>query len=283
MSGMTLCLFASTPDIAPLGFIVKVLTGPFDTIAQTAIAWGYDGIEFMPDPEHVPDPMKCERALKSAGAQMPVVNSGRIFAQGLALLHQEATIRQRAMTGFKAMLDFGGYFRSKVHLGIARGSGIPGASRAEMDGMAEDIFRELTDHAEQTGATIVLEPAESNLTSYINTMADVMAWVDRIASPAFRPMLDTHQLYGAEASVESGIRAARGMAQHIHLYDPSRWPPGVRTGTETLDWLHIAHVLREEGFSGSGSVVLIDQGDPESSARASAAYLRRLFREPRQE
>jgi hypothetical protein len=50
MSVLPLCLFASTPDIIPLGFMVKVLTGTPGEIAGHAVDWGYDGIEFMPDP-----------------------------------------------------------------------------------------------------------------------------------------------------------------------------------------------------------------------------------------
>jgi sugar phosphate isomerase/epimerase len=277
MPPIRLCLFASTPDFLALGFLVKVLTGTPDELGRTAVAWGYDGIEFMPDPERVPDPIAFEKALAPTGAVMPVVNSGRIAAQKLALIHEDAEIRRRALQGFKAMLDFGGHFRSRVHLGICRGRGIPGASKAEMDRMAEDVFRELAAHAERAGATILLEAAETEFTSYINTMDEVMAWVDRIGSPAFAPMLDTHQLYGAERSIEAGIRAARGRAQHIHLFEPSRYPPGVLVGKPILDWPRIGQLLREEGLPGSASVVIASEGDPEPVARASVAYLRRLF------
>jgi sugar phosphate isomerase/epimerase len=217
-----------------------------------------------------------EDALKLAGASMPVVNSGRILAQGMALLHQDPTTRRRALTGFKRMLDFAGHFRSRVHLGIARGGAIPGASQAAMDGMADDLFRDLTAHAERVGATILLEPAEGG-TAYIQTMQEVLAWVERIHSSVFRAMLDTHQLVKVEQSIEAGIRAARGQAEHIHLYDPSRRPPGLGSGEAALDWPHIAGILREEGFQGSGSVVIAAEGDPEAGARASARYLRRLF------
>jgi sugar phosphate isomerase/epimerase len=108
-------------------------------------------------------------------------------------------------------------------------------------------------------------------------MAEVIAWVDRIGSPAFQAMLDTQQLATMEPSVEAGLRAAQGRAKHIHLYDPSRRPPGVGIDQAALDWPRIAEVLSEEGFRGSGSVVIAAEGDPEAGARASAAYLRRLF------
>jgi sugar phosphate isomerase/epimerase len=123
----------------------------------------------------------------------------------------------------------------------------------------------------------MLEPCDPGSGDYINTVDAAMAWVERINTPAFRVMLDTYQLAEAERSIEHGIRAARGQANHIHLYDPSRWPPGVLPEKQRLDWPRIAQVLHQEGFSGSGSVVLAPEGDPEPAARKAAAYLRRIF------
>jgi len=277
MARVQLCLFASTPDMAKLSFVVKVLNGSFIELAQRSVEWGYDGIEFLPDPEHVPDPLRVETALQAAGAAMPVVNTGRLFAQGLALLHPDAKIGRRAVAAFKNILDFAGYFRAKVGLGAARGAGMPGASREEIDRIAGEVFRELAEHAEKANTVVMLEPADPGVTAYINTMDEAMAWVDRIASPAFSLMMDTYQLVESEPSIEHGIRAARGRASHIHLYDPGRWPPGVLPEKHRLDWPHILRVLREEGLSGTDSVVLAPEGDPEPAARMSVAFLRRLF------
>jgi D-psicose/D-tagatose/L-ribulose 3-epimerase len=123
----------------------------------------------------------------------------------------------------------------------------------------------------------MLEPADPGSTNYINTVDEAIAWVNRISSPAFTVMLDTYELADSEPSIEHGIRAARGRANHIHLYDPSRWPPGVLPEKQRLDWPRIAQLLQEQRFSGSGSVVLAPNGDPEPAARKAVAYLRGLF------
>lgn len=277
MSKVKFCLFASTPDMLQLSFVVKVLTGTPEEVSERAIDWGYDGIEFMPDPERVPDPEVFAHALRRTGAVMPVVNSGRIAAQGMALLHEDAGIRRKAINGFKNMLDFAGYFKARVGLGAARGHEIPGASKGGMEQLAEEVFRELAEHAEKAGAVIMLEATESEFTGLANTNEEAMAWVERIGSPNFSVMLDTHQLWAAEPSIEYGIRITRGKAKHIHLYDPSRWPPGILPEKEALDWPQIVKVLQGEGFSGSASVVIIPKGDPEPMARKSVTYLRGLF------
>ena len=279
MSKVKFCLFASTPDMRQLDFVVKVLTGTPEELAWRAVDWGYDGIEFMPNPEHVPDPEVFGSALQRGGGVMLVVNSGRIAAQGMALLHEDLGIRRKAIKGFKNILDFAGHFKAPVGLGAARGPGILGASQKDMERLAEDVFRELTEHAEKTGAIIMLEPAEAAFTSLFNTNEEVMAMVEKIGSPNFSLMLDTHQLWAVEPSIEYGIKAAKGQARHIHLYEPSRLPPGVSPEKEALDWPHIARVLKGEGFEGSASVVIVPAGDPEPVARKAIDYLRNLFNE----
>jgi sugar phosphate isomerase/epimerase len=272
---VTICLFASTPDIADLGFIVKVLTGDIGELPRRAVEWGYSGIEFMPDPEKIPEPAAMERALQAAGAVMPVVNSGRMGVQGMALLDEDDGVRRKSIGAFKSMLDFAGYFQARVGLGVARGKGTLVPVQ-----LAENVFRELAEHAERAGTVIMLEPADPGVTAFINTMDHAMAWVSRVASPAFSIMMDTYQLAESEPSIEHGIRAARGQARHIHLYDPSRWPPGVCQETNRLDWRRIFDLLSETGFHGSASVVLAPEGDPAEAARKTASFLRRAFAVP---
>ncbi len=278
MSDLQFCLFSSTADIEKYGFIVKILTGEPQEIASKAAAWGYDGIEFLPDPLNIPDPIKTEEALKNAGVTMPVVNSGRFGAQGMPLIQKNKKERIKAVELFKQVLDFAGYFKAKVGLGMARGTGIPGASHAEIESLATDVFAELAAHAEKAGAVIVLEAAEPDVTGFINTNAEVMHWVDRISSPNFSVMLDSHQLNGAETSIEEGIRVTRGEATHIHLYDPSRWPPGVLEDKSRLDWPNIIRILKEIHLPQTGSLTLAPEGDAEAAARKAIAYLKALLK-----
>jgi sugar phosphate isomerase/epimerase len=261
-----LCLFAATPDILRLRFPVRVLTGTPEELAERSVAWGYDGIEFMPDPLDVPDPDRFARALRQAGAVLLVVNTGRLAAQGLTLFHADPAVARRARQAFGRILDFAGALGAKVGLGIARGA--PAAERE-----AEEVFHELAAHAEQAGTVILLEAAETAYTRFIATMDEVTRWAERVASPGFGVMLDTEQLRSAEPSLEYGIRAAKGRAAHLHLFDPNRWPPGL--GPEPLDWELFFRLLREEGFAGSASVALTPEGDPELAARRAAGFLRK--------
>ncbi len=277
---LKLCLFSSSPDIEELGFVVKVLTGSPEELAQQCAAWGYDGIEFLPDPENIPDPEPYQQALANEGVGLYVVNSGRIGAQGMGLLDEDPSVREKALGCFQGLIDFAARFDARVGLGMARGKGIEGASKEEMDHLAEDVFGEIASHAGQAGVVVMLEAAEPEVTSYLNTMDEVMEMVDKIGSPNFSAMLDTHQLIGAEPTIEHGIRASRGEATHIHFYDPSRWPPGVVAEGDRLDWPTLMRTLREVHLPKTGSLVLAPEGDPQAAAIKAREYLQSFLREP---
>ena len=88
------------------------------------------------------------------------------------------------------------------------------------------------------------------------------------------------RLAESEPSIEHGIRAACGQTRHIHLYDPSRWPPGVLAETMRLDWPRVFELLRETGFRGSASVAVVPEGDPAPAARRTSSFLRRTLNGP---
>jgi D-psicose/D-tagatose/L-ribulose 3-epimerase len=272
---LRLCLFATSAEMARISFVVRLLEGSLDEICQGALAWGYDGIELFPDPEDVPDPSELERAARASGCLVPVIDSGLMLPRGLTLLDPDPQVRARAMDAFERMIALAGAVGGSVNMGGARGNRPPGMSEGEVDRLTEEVFRSLAEEAEQAGSRILLEPT-GDYTSYITTVAESARWAERIDSPAFTVMLDTYQLAEAESSFEQGIRDAKGLADHIHLYDPSRWPPGVLPENNRLDWPRIVRALAAEGFAGTGSVVIVPQGDPEGPARAALAYLRGL-------
>lgn len=267
---MKLSVFSSTPDMLEENFLVKVLTGTLDEIAQKTVDWGYDGIEFMPNPRRIPDPHEMEVALKKAGAALTVINSGRMMPAGMAILHPDPVIRRRSIDAYKALVSFAGHFKSRVGLGVAQGEGLVDGSPEEKARMADDVIREIVEHAADVGAVVMAEPLDPGCKGYVHSMDEARTWLERINSPAFNLMMDTEQLSHSEPTIEHGIN-------HIHLYDPGRWPPGVHIENNRLDWEKLVGLLREYRFAGSGSVVLAPEGDPEPAARKSAAYLRRLF------
>jgi|GEM_PF-3908087 len=93
---MQLSLLASTPDIATTGYMVNLLLGTPELVAAEAKAAGYDGIEFIPGAPGTIGVAEMDRALEASDVVLTAVNSGRIVAEGLTLLHADPAVRGRA-------------------------------------------------------------------------------------------------------------------------------------------------------------------------------------------
>jgi D-psicose/D-tagatose/L-ribulose 3-epimerase len=274
-----LSIFASTPDMEADAFMVRVMTGTLREIAAQSVEWGYDGFELLPNPQHVPEPADVERALLEAGACVTVINSGRVYAQGMALLHEDLDERRRAMLAYKRLIDLGAALGAPIGLGAARGAKDRCIAGPELNAVALGVFEELASYATSVGGLVMLEPADSDEVPSVPTVAEAVAWVERIDSPSLRIMLDTYQIATVEDSFEAAFAASKGLARHIHLYDPGRRPPGTSVAGEQLDWAGVARGLAASGFEGTGSVVLPegDAAEAEDAARTSARFLRGLL------
>ena len=275
---MQLSLLASTPDISETGYMVNLLLGTPELLVAEAKALGYDGIEFFPGPPGTVGVTEINQTLKRFDLTLTAVNSGRIVAEGLTLLHPDPATRTRALNRVKDLLDFAGHFGAPVTLAGTKGSLSSGASAERERILAEEILANLCRFAAAAGSTLLLAPTDEADSNFICTVAEAVAWVRRINHPALGLVLDTYQLYRKEASVTAGVRAAAGLVRHLHLYDPGRVPPGTQAKA-ALDWPAIMATLRDIGYDGAASVCLAPSGDRRAQAIETVSYLRSLMAE----
>ena len=267
-----LLVFSSTADVAADNFVVPILAEPLDRLPARAADLGFDGLEFLPNPDDMPDPERLKAALADAEIGVGVINSGRLAVRGYALLHRDAERRRTSIDIFKRLIDLAGALGARVGLGMARGDSNIAISGPELPGIMHDVFGEIAEHAERAGTFVMLEPADPGYVAAILRVAEAAEQVRQIASPGFSMMLDTYQLDQVEDTYEEGFAAAEGRATHIHLYDPKHWPPGI--GPERLDWGRIRNAMERYGFQGSGSMVLAPEGDIDALARNAVAFVR---------
>ncbi len=271
-----LSLLASTPDISTTGYMVNLLLGSPAELAGEANALGYDGIEFLPGPPGSVSVAEVEEALGEWDVSLVAINSGRIVAEGLTLLHPERAIREQALDRLEDLLDFAGEFGVPVTLAGAKGSFSPGAAIEDVTAKAEEIFSGLARFAAPRGSRLLLAPTDDADSNFICTVDEAVAWVQRINHPGFGLMLDMHQLARKESSVVEAVRRVGDRLQHVHLYDLGRVPPGIRKDS-ALDWPGIIAVLEAIGYSGSLSVCLARAGDRRAQAQQTARFLRSLM------
>jgi D-psicose/D-tagatose/L-ribulose 3-epimerase len=273
---MQLSLLASTPDVSTTGYMVNLLLGRPEAVAAEAKALGYDGIELLPGPPGTVGADEIEDALKRFDIALTAVNSGRIVAQGLTLLHPAPAVRARALARFKDLLDLAGHFGVPVTLAGAKGMVPAGDSLETVGAMAEEILGALAEFGAASGSKLLLTPTDDADSNFICSVAEAVAWVRRLDHPGFGLMLDTHQLLKKEPSVVEGIRAAAGLLSHLHLYDPGRVPPGT-SEKAGLDWSALMAALQDIQYDGAASVSLAPTGDRPALAIKTASYLRSLM------
>ena len=273
---MQLSLLASTPDISETGYMVNLLLGTPELLVAEAKGLGYDGIEFFPGPPGTVGVAEMDQALKRFDLTLTAVNSGRIVAEGLTLLHPDPAMRTRALNRVKDLLDFAGHFGVPVTLAGTKGSLPTGMVVEAARNLAEEVFTDLARFAATAGSTLLLAPTDEADSNFICTVAEAVNWVRYIDHPALALVLDTYHLHRKEVSVTEGLRTAAGLVQHLHFYDPGRVPPGTRA-KGALDWRAIMAALRDTGYEGAASVCLAPSGDRQAQALETVSYLRSLM------
>lgn len=269
-----LLVFSSTPDVDEDNFVVPVLAADVSDLGWRARELGFDGLEFLPNPDAMPDPSRLLDGVQSAGLTVGVVNSGRLRPKGYALLHKDAVVRRKSIDVFKTLIELAGAIGARVGLGMARGDSETTVEDAELKDVMHDVFVEIAEHATTHRTLVMLEPADPGYVAAILRVSEAVDAVRHVNNPGFGMMLDTYQLDQVEDSIDDGFRNAAGLASHIHLYDRRHWSPGLRN-EERLDWDLVRESMNRHGFSGSGSTVLPKEGDVANSCRRSTAFLRR--------
>src|SRR5262249_44686994 len=119
---------------------------------------------------------------------------------------------------------------------------------------------------------LCLEPLAAPEADFINTCAEAVAILDRLANPSAVLHLDVKAMSADEAPVPELIRRHAARTGHFHANDPNRRGPGFGT----VDFVPIFRALRDSPYRGWVSVEVFDYSpDPETIARESLRYMRK--------
>lgn len=153
-----LLVFSSTPDVAADNFVVPILAEPLDALAGRAADLGYDGLEFLPNPDDMPSAERLSAAVEAAGISVGVVNSGRLAVRGYALLHRDAERRRASIDAFNRLIDLAGALGARVGLGMARGDSRVTAAAPDLPSIMRDVFGEIGARAPSIAPTLLRRP-----------------------------------------------------------------------------------------------------------------------------
>ena len=139
------------------------------------------------------------------------------------------------------------------------------ATRRFVEGLAG-----VTPHAEERGVTILPESLPKAQSDIVNTVAESVAIVDEINSPAIRTMFDTHN--AADETEPHAVVVDRyfDKIRHVHVNEMD----GRYCGSGDYDFGAVFEVLRRRSYQGWISLEVFDfQPGPEEIATGSLRYL----------
>jgi sugar phosphate isomerase/epimerase len=253
-----------------------------DTLAHAA-RLGYAGVEIAPFTlaDSVVDISAGERQrIREAAARSQVEIAGihwvLVKPEGLYINHPDHSIRERTARYFCDLVDFCADLAGKVMVvgSPKQRNLLPGVSRAQAWDWAAATFRDAVARAAQRGVIICFEPLALAETNFINTAAEAVEFVQQLASPHFKIILDVKAMCSELKPIPAIIRESWPHFAHFHANDRNLKGPGFGD----VDFKPIAAALKEVGYDGFVSVEVFQfEEGAEVIAAKSLEYLRRAF------
>ena len=271
---MRLAVVIPTPDVAPAP-PVALLSGGFAERLGKASDMGYAGVELMVmDPAQV-DAAGVRRMIADAGLEVAAIASGALtFAAKLTLLHQDASVRRRALDRLRRLIELAAQAGAPlVTIGSFRGwlRNQPGDGAAYLRSTLQEACAWAGEHS----VRLVIEPLNRYEADAVLTAQEGLALIAQVGSPHLGLLLDTFHLNIEEADPAAAVRLAAeaGRLWHIHLGDSNRLPPG----QGHFHFAAFVQALHQAGYNGYLSAELLAKPDADSAARLTASYMQAVL------
>jgi D-psicose/D-tagatose/L-ribulose 3-epimerase len=232
---------------------------------------GYAGVEFnLTEPPGI-SLDALERIAQRHNLSVVSFLTGEAYADGLCLCAPDADVRQRTVQRLVGYLETAQRFNAVLVVGLLQGQlrDEPDATRAHQ--RIADGLRAVADAATRHGVDLVVEPVNHLQVGFNHSVAEVLALIETVGSPALRPMIDTIHLNIEERSLTEPIFACGSALRHVHLCENN----GARFGTGHIDFAAVRGALETIGYDGFASVKVYRKLSFEDAARSSIDVLRR--------
>jgi sugar phosphate isomerase/epimerase len=259
------------------------LDWPHDRAFAFARQCGYTGIEIAPftlaSDAHAVTPQQRDEIRRLAEKHgLAVVGLHWLLAktQGYYLTSPDPQTRRRTADYLAELArlcrDLGGsilVFGSPQQRNLL--SGVTGPQAMDY---AAEVFRAAMLAIADCGVTLAVEPLGPSEGDFLNTAAEAVELIGRVASPNCRLHLDCKAMSSEALPVTDVIRQFAPHMVHFHANDPNRQGPGFGQ----LDFVPIFEALLDVGYEGWVSVEVFDYTPGiERLARDSIEYMRQCL------
>ena len=145
-----------------------------------------------------------------------------------------------------------------------------GRTREEDRALWLEGLREVTDHAERVGGSLLIEAINRFENSISVKVADAVGFAREMDSPNVRMMGDVFHMNIEEVDMGASLEAAGDLLGYVHLGDSQRLEPG----QGHLDWVNVFEGLARMGYDGYASMECNLSGPGEQVLPDAVRFLR---------
>lgn len=255
------------------------LDWPFEQAFQFARECGYGGIEIAPftiahDARTITPEQRTQVRRQADAAGLEVIGLHWLLAktEGLHLTSPDPAVRQMTAQYLRTLTELCRDLGGRVLVfGSPQQRNVPaGVTPEEATDYALEVFRSLVPTLEQFDVTLALEPLGPAEGNFLNTAAEAVELIERVASPQCRLHLDCKAMSTETPPIPDIIRAYCGHLEHFHANDANKLGPGFGE----IDFVPILRALEEVGYDGWVSVEVFDYSPGiERLAQESIGYM----------
>ncbi len=252
--------------------------------AQCALAadLGYAGLEVAPftlgpDPHRLPAQRRAalRRAAADAGVRIGSLHWLLVVPDGLSITSADPGVRRDTLEVIERLVELAADLGAGVLVhGSPKQRALPAGDREGAIERATEAFAAAGRAAESAGVTYCIEPLSRHETDFVTSVAEAVAIVERVGSPALRTMIDCRAARLSDvAPVEELIAryVPTGMVRHVHVNDRNGRAPG--QGADRF--APVLASLAAVGYAGDVGVEPFEYVPDGSTAAARAiGYLR---------
>lgn len=237
---------------------------PFADACKAIRKAGYTGIEIAPftlaeTPGEITAAQRAEYRdiIGSEGLKFAGLHWLMVSPKGLHVTGPDAGLRRRSWDHIRALIDlcadlgpdgvmvFGSPNQRATTGGLTREQ----ATRHYIDGLAA-----VAPQAANRGVKVLVEALPVAQSDVVQTLAEAVAIVEEIGSPAIRTMFDVHNAIDEEESHAALVDRYFDFIHHVHVNELD----GRHCGTGSYDFKPVLEVLQRRGYTGWVSLEAFD-------------------------
>src|SRR6185436_11040890 len=181
----------------------------------------------------------------------------------LQLCNPDVAIRQEARDFIRRIIAAAGQFKAPAIIGSMQGRFEGAVSREQALDWLREALNELGEHAARHGVPLLYEPLNRYETNLFNRAANVMAFLQTLATRNVKVLADLFHMNIEEVSLADALRTYGKALGHLHFVDSNRRAAGFGH----LDYPPIASALREIGYQGYASAEVLPLPDSAAAAK----------------